>query len=75
MLMIGALVIRTSLYVSIVYAKEANRDHANPAAPGANTNGPFMKLCKQFDNAKDCATIPGNNGEFTPGLAHGFNKP
>jgi hypothetical protein len=75
MLIIGTLVIVTSVFVSTVYAKGANKDHANPVAPGANTNGPYMKLCKQFDNAKDCATGPGNNGEFTSGLAHGFNKP
>ena len=74
MLMIGALVIGTSLFVSTVYAR-ANQDHANPVAPGANSNGPYMKFCKQFDNAKDCATGPGNNGEFTSGLAHDTNKP
>jgi len=74
MMMIGAVVIGSSVFVSTVYAG-ANRDHANDVAPNANTNGPYMKDCRQHDSAKDCATGPGNNGEFTSGAAHEINKP
>lgn len=74
-LIIGALVIGTSLFVSIVYARGANDDHANPVAHGGNSNRGHIQFCKQFDTAKNCATGPGNNGEFTSGLAHSTNKP
>ncbi len=74
MLVVGTVVIGASVFVSTVSAK-ANLDHANTVAGGANTNGPYMKSCKQHDSAKDCATGPGNNGEFTSGLAQDTNKP
>jgi len=74
MLTISTFVIGASVFVSTVSAK-ANHDHANDVAGGANTNGPYMKSCKQFVSAKECATGPGNNGEFTSGLAHGTNRP
>lgn len=74
MLIIGTLVIGASVLISTVYAK-ANEKHANEVAPNANTNGPFMKECKLHDAAKDCATGPGNNGEFTSNAAHEINKP
>ena len=61
--------------ISAIYAKGANQDHANEVAPNANTNGPYIKDCKETNSAKDCATGPGNNGDFTSGAAHEINKP
>lgn len=68
------LVIAASVFVSPVYSK-ANPDHSKKVASGAYTNGAYMKNCKEADSAKDCATGPGNNGEFTSGIAHDTNKP
>lgn len=64
-----------SSFLPTIYAKGANQDHANDVAPNANTNGPYMKDCKKTDSAKDCATGPGNNGDFTSAAAHEINKP
>ncbi len=50
-------------------------DKANPVAHGANTNQGYMESCKQSSSAKDCATGPGNNGEYTSNLAHSTNGP
>ena len=50
-------------------------DKANPVASAANTNQGYMESCKQFSSAKDCATGPGNNGEFTSNTAHSINGP
>ena len=50
-------------------------ENANPVAPRANTNQGYMESCKQFRSAKDCATGPGNNGDFTSSQAHFYNKP
>lgn len=75
MMMAGALIITASVFVPSVYAKGANFPHANDVAHNANTNGPYIKDCKEHDSAKDCATGPGNNGEFTSGAAHEINKP
>jgi hypothetical protein len=50
-------------------------DNANTVAFGANTNQPYMQGCKQSLSAQECATGPGNNGEFTSGLAHDVNGP
>jgi hypothetical protein len=75
MLMASTLVIAASVFVSTVYAKGANFPHANDVAHNANTNEPYMKDCKEDHSAKDCATGPGNNGEFTSGAAHEINKP
>ena len=73
-LAVSMLVTTASIFISTVNAK-ANTDHANEVAPNANTNGGYMKDCKQRDSAKNCATGPGNNGEFTSGAAHEINKP
>ena len=50
-------------------------DKANPVAHGANTNQGYMESCKQSQTARECATWPGNNGEFTSNLAHAVNGP
>ena len=73
--MLSTIVIGGSVFVPTVSAKGANYPKANDVAYNANTNGPFMKDCKEHDTAKDCATGPGNNGEFTSGAAHEINKP
>ena len=69
------LVIITASFLIVPVDAKANRDHSNPVAPGANTNQPYMGECKEHLSAKDCATGPGNNGEFTSGIAHDYNGP
>ncbi len=53
----------------------APNDNANPVAFGANTNQGYMENCKETRTARECATGPGNNGEFTSNLAHSVNGP
>jgi hypothetical protein len=60
-------------YAQTAFAKAS--DNANPVAHGANTNQGYMEFCKQTQTARECATGPGNNGEFTSGLAHAVNGP
>ena len=50
-------------------------ENANPTARAANTNQGYMESCKQSKSASDCATGPGNNGEFTSNQAHYYNGP
>ncbi|HZD34487.1 MAG TPA: hypothetical protein VE130_04725 [Nitrososphaeraceae archaeon] len=54
---------------------KANLDHANPAVHAANSNQGYMEDCKKENSARDCATGPDNNGEFTSNVAHGVNGP
>lgn len=75
LLALSTIVIGASVFVPTVSAKGAKYPNANDVAHNANTNGPFMKDCKEHDSTKDCATGPGNNGEFTSGAAHEINKP
>ncbi len=49
--------------------------HANPMGFVANTNQDHIQSCKEFNTAQYCATGPGNNGEFTSGIAHQVNGP
>jgi uncharacterized protein (UPF0333 family) len=49
--------------------------NANPVAPAANTNQGYIENCKTYQTAKECATGPGNNGEFTSEVAHEVNGP
>jgi invasion protein IalB len=50
-------------------------DKANEVAHDANTNQDYMKNCKSDHTAKECATGPDNNGEFTSNSAHDNNGP
>jgi hypothetical protein len=68
------IIIATSFLIIPVEAK-ANSDHANIVGPAANTNGPYFKDCKEHDSAKDCATGPGNNGDYTSETARENNGP
>lgn len=74
-----ALIATGLLSVSVIgLLQQANAkasDNANPVAPRANTNQIYMETCKQFRSANDCATSPGNNGDFTSSQAHFYNKP
>jgi invasion protein IalB len=69
------LVITAASFLIIPVEAKANSEHSNPVGPAANTNGPYMKDCKEHVSAKDCATGPGNNGDYTSETAHENNGP
>ncbi len=57
------------------FAKGANGEQANLVALAANTNQDWMEFCKEYDTAKQCATDPDSNGQFTSNAAHSINGP
>lgn len=50
-------------------------DNSNPVASSANSNQGYMESCKDSKSAKECATGPSNNGEWTSNSAHFSNGP
>ena len=72
---IATSLLSVSVVGSLQQASAKASDNANPVAHGANTNQGYMESCKESSSAKDCATGPGNNGEFTSNLAHSTNGP
>jgi len=68
---LGAVGVTTAIMSSATTAHAA----PNPVSGGAKTNGGYQTNCKESSTAKECATGPGNNGEFTSDLAHNTNKP
>lgn len=77
--LLAALSIVVYLWGSVVNQEAAfaaaNEDHANPVAHIANANQGYIESCKEVNTAKQCATGPLNNGEFTSLTAHGVNGP
>ncbi len=52
------------------------RPKANPVANTANSNEDWITYCKQYTGAaRECATGPSNNGEYTSYIAHLVNGP
>ncbi len=56
-------------------AGAAASEQANPVAHAANTNQSYMEGCLAETTARQCATGPDNNGEFTSTTAHEVNGP
>ncbi len=76
--LIAGMLLAITAIVYISAAKTAAADasaNANPVAHAANTNQGYMENCKEVFTAKECATGPGNNGEFVSTIAHDVNGP